>query len=442
MMRLWSHEHSGQSVSALVFLYCIWIVSTVVWNTYYKSFPIPGLIDISIDRMAFALLFSISVFQVLLKRIDVRSNRSIELAIVIFCLVCISSMSVNGFNAQYANYPRPFYLFLFGYLVPFFAFFFVKYFVTNQKNIKLIFTTLLLLGAYLSVTAVFERNELNSLVFPRYITSQEFTMHLDRARGPFLNAAFNGMGMIFGFIAGVILLPSAGIGKRICLLGLLALYFPGIYYTHTRSVYLIFCFVLSTLLFFYKPRFSKWKFIPMLIVICISIVAANSKKIFSDSREGGGIAQMEEVLIRFKLIERSERLFFEHPLFGVGLAKFASTDSSPEFFQEKQHNHIIGLAVELGLIGVISYLIIIALVFTRLFSLASNLAITQFCVSNGVIMLTLIITANLINNVFVEPSYCPFVNIVTYSFMGLIDRMRESPELLRAIFCPAQPSKA
>lgn len=432
-LRLWTHKRSGHSISTLVLIFCFWIVSTVVWNTYYLSFPMPGLFDISIDRALFILIITLSTLKVLFKRVRLKANYSIELSIFIFSIICLASMSIFGFNAHHPDYPKPFYIFLFGYFAPFCAFMFAKYFITNEANFRLFLTTLFLLGVYLCIIAILERNGLKEYIYPRYITYTTFTMHLDRARGPFLNAAFNGVGMTLGFISGILLLRNSNLGKRVGIYILLSLYIPGIFYTHTRSIYLIFLYSLITLLIFYQTRASKWKIVPMVFFICIALVAANSKHIFSESRTGGGIAQMEEVAIRFQLIERSGRLFSANPLFGVGLAKFSAIDSSPEFFHEQQHNHILGMAVELGLVGTFSYLIIIMLIFFRLYSLASNPTINTKPSANTITLLTLAITINLINNIFVEPSYCPFINISTFTFAGIIDRLHESPNLISDI---------
>lgn len=432
-MRLWSVK-SGQSVTAFAYFFGLWIVSTAVWNTFFMSFPLPGLFDISIDRALFFLLVGMALFQFFLKRVDIRANHRIELAMFIFCLVCIESMSMHGFSAEYSTYTKPLYLFLFGYLAPFCSFLFAKYFITNEKSFRFILGSIFLLGVYLCITAIFERNGMKEFIFPRYITDEiTYTMHLDRARGPFLNAAFNGVGMTFGFISGVLLLCRTVLWKRIAILLMLTLYIPGIFYTHTRSIYLMFMYCLIALLFFYNTRTPKWKYIPLILFVGVSLVIANAGTIFSGSREGGGIAQMEEVAIRFQLIERSQQLFFTDPLFGVGLAKFAVAESSPELFHEQQHNHFIGLAVELGLVGMFSYLCIMFLIFKRVYGIVSNPANNTVATMNVAIMLALGISVNIINNTFLEPSYCPFVMIMTFTFAGFIDRMYQTPSLLHAV---------
>jgi len=437
ILRLWTMNRPGRSLSALTPLFCLWIVSTVVWNTYYKSIAIPGMFDMSIERALLILLIFLALFQFFLGRVNISANYSVELAFVVFLVICVASMGIHGFNAYHPDFPRPFFIFLFSYVTPFLAFLFVKYYMANAQSYRLFFSTLFLLGIYLCVTAALERNDLHQYIYPQYITSLKYTMHLDRARGPFLNAAFNGVGMTIGFIAGILLLRHSGTFKRLAILILLALFFPGIFYTHTRSIYLIFLYCLFALLFFYRTYTSKWKAVPLVLFLCISFIAADFKHIFSESREGGGIAQMEEVAIRFQLIERSKILFSSSPLFGVGLAQFSAVGSSPEFFHEQQHNHILGMAVELGLVGVSSYLFILLLIFYRLYSLASNPLNNTIDATNVLIMLTLAITINLINNVFVEPSYCPFVNILTFSFAGIIDRLHESPDLLHTLCSPA-----
>lgn len=61
---------------------------------------------------------------------------------------------------------------------------------------------LLCVLAYLSMTAIFQLLGWDALVFPRYILNPEIGIHLDRARGPFLQAVANGVSLnLLGLVA-------------------------------------------------------------------------------------------------------------------------------------------------------------------------------------------------------------------------------------------------
>ena len=64
--------------------------------------------------------------------------------------------------------------------------------------------TLVAMGAYLGLTTLFEAVGADALVFPRYILDPEVGIHFGRARGPFVEAAVNGMALYVCGTAAVI----------------------------------------------------------------------------------------------------------------------------------------------------------------------------------------------------------------------------------------------
>ncbi|MHC1789503.1 O-antigen ligase family protein [Solidesulfovibrio sp.] len=311
------------------------------------------------------------------------------------------------------------------------AFFFIRNFFTNAQSVKCLLSTLFALGVYLCLTAIMERYDVSALIFPAYITDKTILLHLDRSRGPLLNAAFNGLAITVCFVAGLFLLPLVSPVRRLLLLILLPLFGVGVFFTATRSAYLVFLLALSTLVFFYRSKTPIWKLTPLLLTLCLIGVLANSERLFSDKREAGGIAQLAEVNIRFQLIAKSLRLIQENPILGVGLAHFSVADA-PGVFQDNQHNHLIGMAAELGIIGLAVYLGLLATIFRRLYALADNPRVSSNAWANAVILLTLGVTVCLVNNIFVEASLCPFINISTFSFAGLAALFTDRPDILDA----------
>lgn len=427
----WNRERPETRSHFFPVLFSFWIVAVVVWNTYFFSFKIPGLFDISIERVAFSLLCLAAAYQILFQKVRLPEGRQIELQMIIFLALCIASMALNGFGSKYPHTPKPWFIFFTGYFEPFMAFFFIRNFFTNAQDVKFLLSTLFMLGVYLCFTAIMERYDINALIFPAYITDKTILLHLDRSRGPFLNAAFNGLAMTVSFVAGVFLLPLLNPVRRLLVLVLLPLFGVGVFFTFTRSAYLVFLLTLATLVFFYRSKTPTWKLTPLLLTLCLIGVLVNSDRLFSDKRSAGGIVQMAEVNIRFQLIAKSLRLIQENPVFGVGLAHFSVVDASA-IFQDNQHNHLIGMAAELGIIGLAAYLSLLATVFRKLYALADNPRISRNAWANAVILLTLGITVCLVNNIFVEASLCPFINTATFTFAGLAALLTDRPDILDA----------
>lgn len=140
--------------------------------------------------------------------------------------------------------------------------------------------------------------------------------------------------------------------------------------------------------------------------------------------------QVQEVLIRISLLQRSILIFTDHPLTGVGLAQFIPVSvleykgrvAIPESTQEHtQHNHFVGMLVELGIAGTLLYTAILVTMFRRLFQLAGRIPPAGVVSTNLLILIGAVMLAQLNNNLFVEPSYCLFVNIVFYMLGGIAD---------------------
>ena len=69
----------------------------------------------------------------------------------------------------------------------------VAFATDRQRNILL--GTIVTVGAYLSITAILEKLKAYGLVWPSYIADPGVGTHFGRARGPFVEAAANGLAL-------------------------------------------------------------------------------------------------------------------------------------------------------------------------------------------------------------------------------------------------------
>jgi O-antigen ligase len=421
-----------------VLLLGVWIVASAVWGPYFFALKLPGLFDISIDRLFFLVLLAVLGGCAVTGGIRLRGNCSIELFMILFSLVCLGSMIQHGFKETMPEFPSPWNVFLNGYFVPFLVFVYAKNLVLTEKDVTFIFHALFYLGVYLCVTAFFEFFDLRAFVFPQYINDPKIWLHLDRARGPFLNAAFNGLALNIGFICGFFLFSRKAGLSRVIHGFLLMLYFPAVFFTQTRSVYLGFVVTLGSLLALYKTPAQKWKRFALPIAVALVGLMIASPKILSSERRGGGILQTQEVEVRMSLIKRSLLMIGDQPFFGVGLAQFipesikrfrGRVSTVGSYTEQTQHNHIIGMTVELGLAGISIYIMIILSIFRRLFRLSERLEETGYISINFLISISIIMSVYLITNLFVEPAYFVFVNAVFFLMAGITDSIYNKYEL-------------
>lgn len=408
-----------------------WIIAGAVFGPNFFVLRAAGFFDVTIERLIFSVILFFLTAGLFTGKVRFQNNITLEIVMGIFTMGCVLSMIRNGFIAVSPLFISPWFVFISGYLFPFILFIFAKNYIFREKDVTLILQTLFYLGIYLSITAFFEYLNLRQFVFPRYINNPEIGIHWDRARGPFLNAAFNGVGILVGLISGLHLLQNkTGIAKVFHQAALL-LFFPAVFFTLTRSVYLGMLITLFIFLGWYKTPFSKWKLIALPLAIILIIVVINFPRLLSKERREGGVLQVEEVDIRMALLRRSFFMIIEQPFTGVGLAQFSPSSIQSykgpvsaievDIQATLQHSHLVGLATELGIPGLLAYLTLISLTLRRLKQLAGKLTGTGIMGNNLRIAIFAIWCVYLSNNLFVEPSNGILINAVPFLFAGLAD---------------------
>jgi putative inorganic carbon (hco3(-)) transporter len=128
-------------------------------------------------------------------------------------------------------------------IVPFVMFAIAPVAFRTARQRTILLGTLIAVGAYLGLTALFEALKLHSLIWPRYITDPSVGIHQGRGRGPFLAADANGMALYACGVAaviGLVLSRRRGLRPRFLLLlaAIAMLDFSGAFFTLTRSVWL------------------------------------------------------------------------------------------------------------------------------------------------------------------------------------------------------------
>lgn len=419
--------------SLTVILLAAWVIASAAFGTNFYSLRFSGFVDITLERVLFVVIVLCVIGGLFQGKVNLQRNSAIEIAMGVFILVCLFSMSQTGFVPISPIFISPWFIFINGYLFPFIIFMFAKSYVREEKDVLVILNTLFYFGIYLCITSFFEFTDLKQFVFPRYIANPDVGIHVDRARGPFLNSAFNGVGIIIGFISGLHLLQRRTGFSRFFHQAALLLFFPAVFFTLTRAVYLSMLVTVVIFLGWYKTSFPKWKLLSLPLAIILIVAIANYPRFLSTERREGGVYQTEEVSVRLALLERSISLFSESPVTGVGLAQFSPSSVysqtgrvSPILIDARatlQHSHLLGMLTELGLAGVLTYLTIIVCILRRIKQIAGKLPETGIMGSNLRIVIFSIWSVYLITNLFLEPTSNLFDNAVPFLFAGLADGM-------------------
>ncbi len=411
------------SSNRIAYVFTFWVIATVLWGGYFGALKIPGGFDLTIERFAFIILTVTALFQIFHHRINSSQTKSIDIILILFLCICLLSMSIYGFQPAFRAFAKPWFMFIAGYLFPTIGFFFAKYLLDPERDYPLFLRGMFYLGTYISIIAFFENYKLTNLVFPQYIIDPNVLLHLERARGPFLNSGINGLLLAICFLAGIALIPISKGNLRRLHMFFLALHVLAMYFTRTRSVYLLFLVILGGLAFAYRTSFPKWKLLAIPLIMCVFIIAMNAQRLTSEDRLAGGLYQVKEVEIRFQLMNKSLFIFLNNPFFGTGLAQFRASSLFATSETELQHNHLMGVAAELGSIGLLVYLLFLCAILYRFIKLAHAVPENVFINANFVLLLGLAVLANLVNNTFQEPTLHLFANLNMFIFAGMIDRL-------------------
>jgi O-antigen ligase len=238
-------------------------------------------------------------------------------------------------------------------VVPFAMFHIAALIFTSEARLRQFEIFCLVVLAYLTFTAIAFLSEAYALILPRFILNPDLGIHVDRARGPLLQAVANGVSLI---VLGLVALHSYIRGKmrRTALAVLLAALPIAILATLTRAVWLSFAAaLLAVALLFWRARSRR-------LFLAISIVAISALALLFSSEQLRSTLDdrlNEEGPIEFRqaVYSGAWEMFLERPLLGWGFHQMQ--DELPRHvtgYHEKilyAHNTYLELLAEQGAVG-------------------------------------------------------------------------------------------
>lgn len=243
-------------------------------------------------------------------------------------------------------------------LVAFALFFVAPIAFREARDRAVLLATLVGVGAYLGVTAVLETTGPRALLLPRYIDDPTVGIHFDRARGPFTEAAANGLALYACAVAACIAFFTwRGRRQRILAGAVAALCALGTLLTLTRAVWLgAAVATVVTLLF---ARQTRRFVVPVLVggavIVLLAFAAIPGLEARATSRTNAQFPLWD----RYNSNDAALRMIDAKPLLGFGWGRFQS-DSSDYYRQSPNypltsvrdvHNVYLANIVELGLVG-------------------------------------------------------------------------------------------
>jgi O-antigen ligase len=251
-----------------------------------------------------------------------------------------------------------------GAFVPFAAYFLARQTIDSQARIVRLLWFLVAIGVYVGLTNVFEEVGPHALVFPRVILDPGVGLNeTDRARGVFLNAAPTGTALALALAAALHLAAQRSVPRRRLALPAAAAIIAGLYYTHERGP------LLSTLVVLVGaalvgPRSSR-RWLALLLAVIAVAAAANRHTLGSSERAHGGLGSAIQIQDRLNIEATGLWAVGQKPLLGWGLGRYGLVNTydhrawgdTPWLrgYGDIAHDTAMGIAVELGLIGLAAW---------------------------------------------------------------------------------------
>ena len=292
----------------------------------------------------------------------------------------------------------------------------------DDRTLQRLEIFLLIVLAYLTAISIFSLLNLQTLIVPRFIMDEGIGIHVDRARGPFLQAVANGLCLN---LLGLAALDSF---RRRKLRGILAaipfLAVPlALLATKTRAVWIASALSVVCLMFFG----STLKLRRVALAWCVLAIVASGILLFDHDQHSFAQRAMDRSPVDFRteMYSAGWQMFVEKPVLGWGnerdiQAEVEKRVSSfrPEYYVF--HNTFLELAVERGLLGLGLYVwLMICLFRLRKTGAVSNEMGGAFSNPHFRKLWPLLLGVYLLNASAVVMNY-QFVNAVLFTIAGIL----------------------
>lgn len=329
------------------------MLSPFAGNWKYMGLPGPA----APDRLLFIIGIAIVLFRAYISG-DLPQPRIRASHLVMAAAVLFAACSALAYHDLLQKGPGLLLLETFGVL-PFMTFWLgpIVYPTARERNILLV--ALVVMGAYLGLTALFETIQLNALVWPRYILNPAIGLHYGRARGPFVDAVANGVGLYVSALAAAIAaLKWRRVLWRWAAALICALCLVGTIMTLERSIWIATAAatVVALLISGRTRRFALPLVAAVAALAALTIFAVPGLRASVSQR----LSTSESIYDRENVARTAENMIKARPLFGFGWDQYQNSylpyvQQSPNIpltgTQIDPHAAYLTYGAELGLVG-------------------------------------------------------------------------------------------
>ncbi len=279
-----------------------------------------------------------------------------------------------------------------GTVIPFVMYVVGRYAFDRAGAVRALLWTILAMAAYSAWVSILPVTGPQGLVWPRFIVDGSLPPDetwIGRAIGVFNQPVVNGLTLALGFAVALILMgrrsEPAVLRWLALIIGVACVW--GIYLTHTRAAWLSGAIIL--IVGAVLARGHRTPFVAGL-GICVTIIAVNWSVFTSSDREAGGVGSTEELEDRLNTTQTSLWAIGQRPVTGWGIGRFQTVNTfhhqqwSPETpwirgYGIASHGNELGIFVELGAIGLMLWIAVLALIAYRLWDAFRTLPSDDLC---------------------------------------------------------------
>lgn len=304
----------------------------------------------------------------------------------------------------------------------------------DERALRAALFVLLVTGAYSTYVSIMGF-QAPGLVWPRNAVAG--SQWPGRAVGILNNPSVNGLVLILGYLAGLLLAFRSREHRVVKVVAALVsvgcIY--GVYLTHTRSAWLSMAIVVLA----GAALARGWRTGFVVTALgSVGVVIANWATFSTSDRAAGGVGSTSELEDRLNLIATAWWGLREKPLLGWGLGRFPAVNTyhhqqwSPSIPWERgygiaSHVDFLGVAVELGLIGLLLWGLVMTVAVRRL-ATASRVLPDDGAYGNSFAVLAILaLIAQQVTGLAVDLRFFDFTNLAVYLLVGMALGRGEPP---------------
>lgn len=336
-------------------LYLFWLFSFSLFSINSLTFlDVEGHPILNYDRIFIFVLFFLILLEIAVNKRKVVLPNYIEAAFLLLLIILGFSIGAKSFWIF-----RGIRYYIDVFLLPFIIFFLSKNLILDKKYFNKFVNILFIVGIYISIMGVFE-----------YITKFDLFPDLEyggfriteniwlRINGPYINDHTFGFCVSMCFFIALykyITLSKKKRSSNIMFFSIFLLMTTAIFLTFYRGI--ILSLVLGLTTFFIIRRKGLFKFGLVVIILTLFTVPFQNK-IRSSELFNTRIANMDTIEDRIGRYNYSLALFRENPIQGIGFRNYELLTQT-----SGQHNQIISMLSETGLLGTSVYIILTLFLF-------------------------------------------------------------------------------